>query len=89
MEINVDMTFDEFKNMEYPDLILNFGIPMLPISGVQIQGQPIIENEARYSHLDMIYSETVLSEDVFSYYYFNFLKWLCRRSEFQPNPLDH
>ena len=38
MKITTDMTYEKFKNMEYPNVILNYGIPLLPITEVSIQG---------------------------------------------------
>ena len=75
--------------MNYPSVNLYYGITMLPITEVSIQGQPVIENETRTSTLDMLFAETILSDDTYAYYFYNFLKWLCRDSNYYPNPLAY
>ena len=39
---------------------------------------PVIEHEHYYAWFDMILTSNIINEDVFSYYYFNFLSWICK-----------
>ena len=81
MFLNKSVTIADFLNVKNKEIALFYRLPLATLNQVFINNAPIVHDFSKNSTLDMTIPETILSESVYSFYFWNYLRWQCRESK--------